>query len=77
MNQPTTDSIRLPDVEFKDVLTELLRTGARQMLATAIEAEVAAWIEAHRDVVDNSGRREVVRNGHLPPRKLVTGVGNM
>ena len=44
VGQPTTNSIRLPEAEPRDVLTELLRTGARQMLATAIEAEVGDWI---------------------------------
>jgi hypothetical protein len=45
------------------VLDEIVRDGARQMLATALQAEVAAYIEAHRDQVDVEGRRLVVRNG--------------
>jgi len=45
------------------------------MLAEAIEAEVAEWIESHRDVTDAEGRRQVVRNGRMPERTIVTGAG--
>ena len=46
------------------VLDEIVREGARRMLAAALEAEVAAFIEAHADERDDDGRRLVVRNGH-------------
>ena len=58
-----------------DVLEELARRGARQLLAQAMEAEVAEHVERHRDLIDAEGRRLVVRNGHLPERELVTGIG--
>lgn len=45
------------------------------MLAQAIEAEVAAWIEEHSQLVDAAGRRQVVRNGSLPQRTIATGLG--
>jgi len=45
------------------------------MLTTALQAEVAAYIEAHADQVDTDGRRLVVRNGHHNPREVVTGAG--
>ncbi len=45
------------------------------MLAQAIDAEVAEWIESHRDVRDEAGHRQVVRNGHLPKRTVLSGVG--
>jgi len=61
----------------KDVLTEVLREGAQRMLAQAIEAEVAAYIEEHRDERDDAGRRLVVRNGRLPKRKIESGVGEI
>jgi transposase-like protein len=47
------------------------------MLTAAIEAEVAAWIDAHRQLVDERGHRQVVRNGYLPERELTTGIGPM
>ena len=57
------------------VLEELARKGARQLLAQAMEAEVAEFIEKHSGSTDEEGRRLVVRNGHLPERELVTGIG--
>ena len=57
------------------VLEELAREGARQLLAQALEAEVAEFIEKHQDKTDAEGRRQVVRNGYLPTRQLVTGIG--
>jgi len=47
------------------------------MLAEAIEAEVADWIEAHADVRDDQGRRKVIRNGHKPRRSILTGLGSV
>jgi putative transposase len=58
-----------------DVLEELAREGARQLLAQALENEVVEFIEKHRGMTDGEGRRSVVRNGHMPERKLVTGIG--
>jgi putative transposase len=45
------------------------------MLAQAIDTEVAEWIESHREVRDEAGRRQVVRNGRLPKRTILSGVG--
>jgi putative transposase len=50
------------------LLDEIVRDGARQMLAAALQAEVAAYIEAHADQVDEAGRRLVVRNGQADSR---------
>lgn len=61
--------------EGKTALEDLLREGARQMLQAAIEAEVAAYIDAHLDLTDEAGHRLVVRNGHQPERDLRTGLG--
>jgi transposase-like protein len=59
----------------RDVLTDVLRQGAQQLLAQAIEAEVADWIERHQHCLDAQGRRQVVRNGSLPERTITTGIG--
>ena len=59
------------------VLEELARRGPQQMLAQAMEAEVALFVEKHADKVDENGHREVVRNGHMPARELVTGIGRV
>ena len=75
MNESTTDIRIVPLPTGQDVLTEVLRDGARRMLAQAIEAEVAAWIDDHAHLKDDAGRQQVVRNGHLPERTIQTGIG--
>jgi transposase-like protein len=57
------------------LLDELARDGARQMLAAALHAEVAAYVEAHADQVDEDGHRLVVRNGFHEPREVSTAAG--
>ena len=57
------------------VLEELARAGARQLLAQALEVEVAEFVEKHQNKIDAEGRRQVVRNGYMPARDLVTGIG--
>ncbi len=57
------------------LLDEICRDGARQMLAAALLAEVAAHIEAHQDLVDADGHRLVVRNGFHAPREVTTASG--
>jgi transposase-like protein len=64
-----------PQKEFQSALEEVLREGARTMLRTAVEAEVAEYVNQHAELVDEGGRRLVVRNGHLPERELLTGIG--
>lgn len=59
----------------KSVLEEVLRDGARKMLVKAINNEVAEYIDGHAHLRDERGRRLVVRNGYLPERDLVTGLG--
>ena len=75
MQEHTTDAIEFPAASSKDVLTEILRGGAQKLLATAVEAEVAAYIDQHADQRDGNGHRLVVRNGHLPERAIQTGIG--
>ena len=58
-----------------DPLTELLRTGARQLLQQAIEAEVQELLAANSGRLLEDGRAGVVRNGYLPEREIQTGIG--
>jgi putative transposase len=77
VHQSTTLPIAGPTSGTQDVLTELLRDGARRLLAEAVEAEVAAWIDAHAHIKNQAGRRQVVRNGYLPERDIQTGLGDV
>ena len=64
-----------PNSAGGSLLDEIVRDGARQMLAAALQAEVAAIVDAHRGEVDDDGRRLVVRNGSHQPRKVTTAAG--
>jgi transposase-like protein len=63
--------------EGRTLLEEIIRKGAQEMLATAIEDEVAEFIEAHRMLLDKEGRQLVVRNGYMPERQIMTGIGDI
>lgn len=76
MKQDTTGDAGLA-MGSRDVLTEILRHGAQDMLATAIEHEVDEYLARHRAAVNERGHRQVVRNGYLPERRLQTGVGQV
>ena len=60
---------------FNDQLTEVLRNGARALLAKAVEAEVADFLGKHADLQTEDGRARIVRHGHLPEREVMTGIG--
>jgi transposase-like protein len=57
------------------LLDEIVRDGARAMLAAALRAEVAAYIDAHAGEVDENGYRLVVRNGYHGEREVLTAAG--
>ena len=76
MYEDTVVSFSHPDrVSIEDPLTQALRSGARRLLADAVEAEVEAFIAEHSDLSDEAGRRRVVRHGYQPEREVQTGIG--
>ena len=74
MLDDTVVALRQPG-NVEDPLTELLREGARQLLAQAVEAEVADMLSAHDHLRTEDGRRRLVRHGHGPEREILTGIG--
>ena len=74
MHEGSNATTTIP-VPGRDVLTEILRAGAQRLLGQAITAEVEDWTARHAQFKDEQGRQQVVKNGHHPPRTLVTGVG--
>lgn len=58
-----------------DALTELLRTGAQELIATAVEAELASYLAQFANVRTDTGHAAVVRNGHHPERPFQTSIG--
>lgn len=61
--------------ESRSSLDTLVREGARKMLQAALESEVQEFLEQHSSRVDEEGHRQVIRNGYLPAREIVTGAG--
>jgi len=59
----------------RSLLDEIVRDGARQMLAAALQAEVADYIARHAGEVDDNGHRLVVRNGYHTERDVMTAAG--
>ncbi len=74
MKDDTVIELSQPD-QFGDPLTDVLRSGTRQLLAQAVEAEVSAFMAAHADLRLADGRRRLVRHGHGPAREIQTGIG--
>ena len=66
--------LRQPD-EIDDPLTDVLRAGARQLLARAIELEVESFLVERQDLKLPDGRARLVRHGHGPEREIQTGIG--
>ncbi len=62
-------------LENPDVLTGLLRSGARELIKKAVQSELAEFLSQYQDVTDSMGRPLVVRNGYLPEREIMTGIG--
>ena len=77
MNEDIAQGLVVPAATSQDVLTEIIRDGAQRLLGQAIEAEVKGWLESHEYAVDKNGHRQVVGNGRLPTRSIVTGVGSV
>ena len=61
--------------ETMKTLEDFVREGARRMLRAALEAEVDAFVEGCKKLVDSEGKRIVVRNGRMPERTVLTGAG--
>ncbi len=74
MSDTTVVPLRQPD-EVEDPLTAILRSGARRLLAQAIEAEAEAFLAAMKGVPLPDGRERLVRHGHGPERVVQTGIG--
>jgi len=74
-SMPPAPGPTAPDTTGGSLIDEIVREGARRMLAAALQAEVAAYIAAHTGEVDGNGRRLVVRNGHAAPRQVLTSAG--
>jgi len=76
MSKSTLHALSQPEAEH-DPLHELIRNGARQLIAEAVNTELAALLEQYADHKTPDGQQAVVRNGYLPKRTIQTGVGDI
>jgi len=75
MNKSKIIALKKPGEFSEDPLTELLRHGARQLIAEAVEAELQDLLQHYADLKNDKGHRQIVRNGYLPEREILTGIG--
>jgi len=77
MAKSTVVPFELPSEFSPDPLTEVIHAGARELLRTAVLAEVSGFIAEHAHLLDEEGRRRLVRHGFLPEREVMTGIGTV
>ncbi len=77
MENSTLSSLFEPDATLTDSLTEMLRRGARELIAHAVESELGHLLKSHAQNRLPDGRLAVVRNGYLPERTIQTGIGSV
>jgi transposase-like protein len=77
MTKSTLQAVSQPEPQATDPLHELLRQGARDLIAQAVEAELATFLAQYAEQRLEDGRQAVVRNGYLPERTVQTGIGDV
>ena len=70
-----TKGVPFSQASSTDILSGICREGAQRMLAVALEAEIAEFIQRFEFVRDEKNHRLVVRNGHMPERDIASGIG--
>ena len=77
MEENTKTLLQKPGESFEDALTSVLRTGAKDLLQKAIEAEIAEHLKKYEELVLSDGRQRIVRDGYHPQRTILTGIGEV
>lgn len=75
MDRDNVVELKKPETFVDDPLTDILRSGARKLLAEALEAEIESFLAMYADFKDDQGHRRITRNGYLPEREIQTGIG--
>ena len=77
MAKSTVVPFDLPSEFSPDPLTEVIQAGAKELLRTAVQAEVSEFISEYKHLLDEEGRQRLVRHGFLPEREVMTGIGTV
>ena len=75
MSKDNLIELKNPEPFIADPITEILRNGAKKLLAEALEAEIAGFLSQYAYLKDDQGRMRVIRNGYLSEREIQTGIG--
>ncbi len=75
MSQNKVIDLKKPGENSEDLLTDLLRSGAKRLIADAVEVEIQLLLSQYSALKDQQGHQQVVRNGYLPEREIQTGIG--
>ncbi len=68
---------RIINPSEKIYLDELLNEGARKILQAALEHEINDHLKRYEILSDKTGKKLVTRNGHMPKREIITGIGSL
>ena len=77
MKQNSLVELKREEPFIEDPITDILRNGARQLLAQALEAEVEQFLYQFAEVRDEQGRQRIVRNGYHSEREIQSGIGTV
>jgi transposase-like protein len=77
MAKSTVVPFELPSEFSPDPLTKVIQAGAKELLRTAVQAEVSTFSGEHAHLLDEEGRQRLVRHGFLPERDMMTGIGTV
>jgi len=75
MDRDNVVALKKPETFIDDPITDILRSGAKKLLAEALEAEIESFLAMYADFKDNQGHQRITRNGYLPEREIQTGIG--
>jgi len=75
MSKDNVVEINKPERFINDPISNILREGARSLLAQALETEIDIFLNQYKDLRDENGLQRIVRNGYLPERRIQTGIG--
>jgi hypothetical protein len=77
MTKDTVIDFTKPSDFSADLVTDVLRAGAGELLATAVRTEVSVFLLGHVQLLDDEGRQRLVRQGFLAEREVMTGIGKV
>ena len=75
MSNDNVIDLKKPEHLINDPVTEILRNGARRLLAQALETEIEIFINQYAELKDASGKQRIVKNGYRPEREIQSGIG--